>query len=527
MERHLRLWVAALCLLLGACAGAPPAREAEAPPPAAVPEPAPAVAPAPTVSERPAVDRVPERPAPRQEVARPLPPAPPPAAPVRGEPFVCPPGDTVTARKRWLNAVNALQGGDVAGAHTELQLALCREPENKTALALLQQIDQPPEALFGPEWTEYTVLPGDTLSKISEKFLGDPLLFYGVARYNRIENPSLLKAGQVVRVPRSRAPAPPAAHPPPPPAPPPPAAALPPIIPKEPAVPAPAAPADRMAPSASAIPTGGIFEGSVTVILSASDDTDPAPVIRYTLDGTAPDAGARVYDGPLRLEKTATLRYAAWDASGNVSATRAETYTIQVPEQYREERQWIARGEYARALASLEAALARDAGDPQARELLVSACLSHARDLGTQGRWEQAQAVLQRAAAAAPGDPGVQAQLREAEKRVGVEQIYENGVRAAQMGEPEKAYSAFRKALELDPDHGPAKEGLAQVRRDAVEVHSKRALAAFRRQELDVAIAEWDQALAIDPDNELAKLRRAEAVDLKARFEQLQKKGGQ
>jgi tetratricopeptide (TPR) repeat protein len=282
-----------------------------------------------------------------------------------------------------------------------------------------------------------------------------------------------------------------------------------------------------MAPSVSAIPPGGTFEGSVTVILSASDDTDPAPVIRYTLDGATPDARARIYDGPLRVEKTATLRYAALDAAGNVSATRSETYTIGVAEKYREERQWIAQGQYARALASLEAALARESGDAQARELLVSTSLSHARDLGGEGRWADAQAVLERAAAVAPGDPGVQAKLREAERRVGVEQIYQNGVRAAQVGEPEKAYSAFQKALELDPGHGPAKEGLAQVKRDAVEVHSKRALAAFRRQELDVAISEWDQALAIDPDNELAKLRRAEAVDLKARFEQLQQKGAQ
>lgn len=527
MEGNLRVWITALCLLLGACAGAPPAREAEPPPPAS-PGPVPAAEPSPAVPERPTVDTGAARPAPRPEPVRPPPPAPPPAPLSEGERFVCPPGDTVTARKRWLNAINALQGGDASGARTELELALCREPENKTALSLLQQIDQPAEALFGSEWAEYTVQPGDTLSKISEKFLGDPLLFYGLARYNRIENPSLLKAGQVVRVPKSRASAPPAARPSPaPPAPPPPAVSVPPSLPRQPVAPAPTAPADRTAPSASAIPPGGTYEGSATVILSASDDTDPTPVIRYTLDGTAPDARAQRYDGPLRVEKTATLRYAAWDAAGNVSATRAETYTIAVPEKYREERQWIAQGDYARALQSLEAALARDAEDTQARELLVSASLSHARHLGGEGRWAEAQGVLEKAAAAAPGDSGVQAKLREAERRVGVEQIYQNGVRAAQTGEPEKAYSAFQKALELDPGHGPAKEGLAQVRRDAVEVHSKRALAAFRRQELDVAISKWDQVLAIDPDNELAKLRRAEAVDLKARFEMLQKKGAQ
>lgn len=525
MDRHSRVWLAALCFLLGACAGAPPARESEVSPPAP-PEPVPVAEPAPAVSERPPVDAGAARPAPRPAPARPLPAIPPPAPHPEAERVVCPPSDTVTARKRWLNAVNALQGGDAAGARVELQLALCREPENKTATSLLQQIDQPPEALFGPEATEYMVQPGDTLSKIADRFLGDPLLFYGLARYNRIENPSLLKAGQVVRVPKSRAPAPSAARPAPV-SPAAPAPVTPPSVPREPARPPVPPPADRTPPSASAIPPGGRYEGPVTVILSASDDSDPAPVIRFTLDGTAPDARSRVYAGPVLLQSSATLRFAAADAAGNVSPIRSETYTLAVPEKYGDERQWIAAGEYGRALESLEAALARDAGDAQARALLVLASLSHAQVLGGESRWTEAQAVLEKAAAAAPGDPGVQAKLREAEKRVGVEQIYQNGLRAAQMGEPEKAYSAFQKVLELDPGNGPAKEGLAQVKRDAMEVHSKRALAAFRRQELDVAISEWDQVLAIDPENELAKLRRAEAVDLKARFEQLQKKGGQ
>ena len=49
----------------------------------------------------------------------------------------------------------------------------------------------------------YTVAPGDTLSKIAGKFLGDPALYKELATLNKIANPNLISVGQVLQIPDS------------------------------------------------------------------------------------------------------------------------------------------------------------------------------------------------------------------------------------------------------------------------------------------------------------------------------------
>jgi tetratricopeptide (TPR) repeat protein len=57
--------------------------------------------------------------------------------------------------------------------------------------------------------------------------------------------------------------------------------------------------------------------------------------------------------------------------------------------------------------------------------------------------------------------------------------------------------------------------------RAQVEKHQRAAQAAFRRQDLATAIREWDQVLALDPANDLARARRQEALELDRRVKQL------
>jgi hypothetical protein len=52
-------------------------------------------------------------------------------------------------------------------------------------------------------------------------------------------------------------------------------------------------------------------------------------------------------------------------------------------------------------------------------------------------------------------------------------------------------------------------------------MHARAAQAAFRRQDLATAIKEWDQVIALDPGNELARAKRQEAVELDRRAKQL------
>jgi len=61
----------------------------------------------------------------------------------------------------------------------------------------------------------------------------------------------------------------------------------------------------------------------------------------------------------------------------------------------------------------------------------------------------------------------------------------------------------------------------AQEIRAQIDRHLRNAQAAFRRQDLTTAIAEWDKVLALDPNNDLARARRQEAIDLDRRLKQL------
>jgi len=87
---------------------------------------------------------------------------------------------------------------------------------------------------------------------------------------------------------------------------------------------------DVTAPTVSASPTGGSFLNSVDVTLSATDDTDPTPIIYYTTDGTAPTTASLVYTAPITITSDTTLGFMATDAAGNASAASTESYVITV-----------------------------------------------------------------------------------------------------------------------------------------------------------------------------------------------------
>jgi LysM repeat protein len=125
-------------------------------------------------------------------------------------------------------ALDHLQAGQDEQAEAELTRILQSEPNNRLATSLLRQIKDDPVASLGRESFAYRVQPGESLSRIAQRFLNDLHLFYILARYNNIKVPRNLAGGQTIRIPgkapaagsaASGAPpaaAPPAAAPPPP-----------------------------------------------------------------------------------------------------------------------------------------------------------------------------------------------------------------------------------------------------------------------------------------------------------------------
>ncbi|GEN05489.1 hypothetical protein MFU01_05260 [Myxococcus fulvus] len=85
---------------------------------------------------------------------------------------------------------------------------------------------------------------------------------------------------------------------------------------------------DMDVPRSQVEPSGGTFDGPLSVRLACQDVGSGCAEIRYTLDGTEPSSSSPVYSEPLLVGQTTTVRFASVDVAGNVEATRRETYNL-------------------------------------------------------------------------------------------------------------------------------------------------------------------------------------------------------
>lgn len=119
------------------------------------------------------------------------------------------PAAAPASQNSWREAIAHLNRGEAPAARRVLAAALRRHPTDSVARMLLRQIDTDPRQLLGTENYSYTLREGETLSTIAQRALGDPMLFYALARYNNIAVPTSVVPGQTILVP-GRRPAPPA-----------------------------------------------------------------------------------------------------------------------------------------------------------------------------------------------------------------------------------------------------------------------------------------------------------------------------
>ncbi len=107
----------------------------------------------------------------------------------------------LTPRERLKKAISLLEVGEAGQAGAELDAYLAEVPDSRLALDLKAQIAADPVAALGPQHFLYIMKPGDSISSVAKRMLGDPLKFYILARYNSLENPSEIEVGQTIRVP--------------------------------------------------------------------------------------------------------------------------------------------------------------------------------------------------------------------------------------------------------------------------------------------------------------------------------------
>jgi len=111
------------------------------------------------------------------------------------------PEEEETTSDRVGRAMRLMQIGDTERARNELETVISTAPNHRVARHLLRQLDADPEAYLGTTHFLYEIQPGDSLWLIAERFLGDSLKFYILARYNGIKNPSTIPAGRMLKIP--------------------------------------------------------------------------------------------------------------------------------------------------------------------------------------------------------------------------------------------------------------------------------------------------------------------------------------
>jgi len=130
------------------------------------------------------------------------------------------------------------------------------------------------------------------------------------------------------------------------------------------------------------------------------------------------------------------------------------------------------------------------------------------------------------AAAARPAVPAAEA-TDEAAKAAATESATPRGASVALMqqgtdlqktGNLEGAYDAFREAALRDPGNKDAATQRDSVRQTLARRYEREAAQAFQRQNLDEAISKWDRVLALEPNNQKAKLERERALDLRKKM---------
>jgi hypothetical protein len=98
-------------------------------------------------------------------------------------------------------AINLLNAGDPIAARERLLKVLNRDPGDGIARRLIDQIDKDPQLLLGKQSFAYVVQKDDSFSALAQKYLGDPMLFYALARYNDVSIPAAPPVGRSIRIP--------------------------------------------------------------------------------------------------------------------------------------------------------------------------------------------------------------------------------------------------------------------------------------------------------------------------------------
>jgi tetratricopeptide (TPR) repeat protein len=116
--------------------------------------------------------------------------------------------ETWAGRAGVKDAIALLNEGKPDEARRHLIKVLEAQPGDAIARRLVTQIDSDPKVLLGARNYSYKLKEGDSLSSLAQRHLGDPMMFYALARYNDITVPTAVTPGQSILIPGKKLAAP-------------------------------------------------------------------------------------------------------------------------------------------------------------------------------------------------------------------------------------------------------------------------------------------------------------------------------
>lgn len=97
--------------------------------------------------------------------------------------------------------MHLIENGEHDQARAALETFLEKDSDNQAAKNLQKQLTIDPAKVLGPAVSTYTVQSGDTLGGLASRFLGNPMNFVILGRYNDIKRGRDLRVGQTIKIP--------------------------------------------------------------------------------------------------------------------------------------------------------------------------------------------------------------------------------------------------------------------------------------------------------------------------------------
>ena len=345
----------------------------------------------------------------------------------------------------------------------------------------------PPPAEISGDFTWHKIQPGESLSKIAKQYYGDFKLFHVIADYNGITDPTSVKVGQKVKVPRLSGSM---------------AAATVPGT-EEPQEEAPYLPEEVEAEAAFDAPEQPVEDDQLEI----EEPVDQ--VAEYRETGIALFNENQYDEAIVELQKVLSA-----DPDDRVAKKYISGAYVELGKAH------LAADEIDAAKTALTAALDYDEDCTACQELLAQTQSAESDKLRIQGeellrnnQHDQAIATLQRALALNPNDSSASDLLFQTH--------YQKALILYDKQDYLAAKDSFAEALAIQPECSDCSRYIESSLEEFKELHYNEGIVYFGQEELKKAIASWEKVAAVDPDYKDIKQNLKKATLLNERLERI------